>query len=220
MQRRAVSPGGLDRRAGNGEHGVVRLLPVFSLTLLAAACGGAEEPPGPLEVWPSDITLGMTVDNVKFRAPVGASGGASLTWSVMKVMKPRVTIDGDDSGATLTAEYPGADELIVKSSDGQEKKVPINVVSYPMGSVERGQAAVLRLGCAMSGCHDGSGPDYTPSRIAGFEDRDVSNWILNGKSLKTGVVIETHKWALTIEEEQDVVAYLRSLPPRGEAVKQ
>lgn len=192
---------------------------LWSLTLLLAACGGADEPPGPLEVWPANLNLGMTVDGDKFRVPVGVSGGADLTWSVMKVMKPRVTIDGDNNGATLTAEYPGADELIVKSSDGQEKSVPLTVISYPMGSVERGEAAVERIGCGMSGCHDSNGPDYTPSRIVGFDDRDVSNWILNGKSLKTGVVIESHKWPLTIQEEQDVVAYLRSLPPRGAAVK-
>jgi hypothetical protein len=137
---------------------------------------------------------------------------------VTKVDNPRVSIRGSDDGAILTAEVAGADDLIVTSSDGQGIKLPILVVHYPMGSVARGQATVERIGCSMESCHDSGGPDFTPSRIVGFDDRDISNWIVHGKSLKTGVTIPDHAWPISIEEEADVVAYLRSLPARGPAV--
>lgn len=173
-----------------------------------------------LAVWPGNINLGMTVDGTKFKMPVGAEGGTDLSYSVEKTDKPRVSIHGSDEGAILTAEYPGADQLIVDASDGQQVKIPVNVISYPAGSVARGQSGTERIGCRKSGCHDESGPDFTPSRIGGFDDRDLSNWILHGKSLKTGATIPEHAWPLTIEEEADVVAYLRSLPARGAAVRQ
>lgn len=189
----------------------------YWVIFLAGAACGTEEAPPVLEVWPSSINLGLTADGEKFKVPIGASGGTDLEYAVKKTDKPRVSIRGTDDGAILTAEFAGADELIVTSSDGQTVEAPINVVHYPMGAVMRGEDAVERIGCRMSGCHDQNGPDFSPSRIAGFEDRDISNWILHGKSLDGGATVPGHMWPITIEEEADVVAYLRSLPARGAA---
>jgi hypothetical protein len=190
------------------------------LFLALPACIGVEVggDDGELRVWPENINLGLTDDGMKFRVPVGASGGSGLEWGNMRADFPRFAVAGDDELATLTAEFPGADELRVEAADGQMIAVPVTVISYPVGAVARGRAAVERIGCQKSGCHDMNGPDFTPSRIGGFDDRDVSAWILQGKSLKTGATVPDHAWPLTIGEEQDVVAYLRSLPPRGAPV--
>jgi hypothetical protein len=185
---------------------------------LFSGCGPAPVEPV-LEVWPGSINLGITADGEKFKGPVGASGGTGLQYSVEKTEKPRISIRGTDDGAILTAEFAGADQLIVTAADGQTVSTPVNVVHYDLGAVARGRSAVMRIGCQMSGCHDDSGPDFTPSRIVGFDDRDISNWILNGKSLKTGVTVPGHAWPISIEEEAAVVAYLRSLPARGAALR-
>lgn len=173
-----------------------------------------------LSVWPGNINLGMTDDGMTFSAPLGASGAVGLTWAGEKTTRPRFMITGNDSGATITAKYPGADTLIVTASNMQQVQIPVTVISYPSGSVARGQEAVTRIGCQKSGCHDATGPDYSPSRIVGFDDRDIQQWIINGHSLKTGAMVPNHAWPVTLEEEQGVVAYLRSLPPRGPAVMQ
>jgi hypothetical protein len=210
----------MDRRTILSDvRSLMRLSMIATIGLASCMNGGATDAQtSKLEVWPGNVNLGLTDDGKKFEMPIAARGGKDLFWYVLKEDRPRVSVEGDDTGAYVTAEFAGADELIVNSIDGQEIVIPVTVISYPGGSVDRGRAAVERIGCRRGGCHDMSGPDFTPSRIGGFDDRALSNWILRGRDVETGAMVPNHAWPLTLGEEQDVVAYLRSLPWRVEPV--
>ena len=99
------------------------VLGVLVSNILAAApgCGGADglEGNGMLEVWPTNVNLAMTDDGMKFSAPIGASGGVQLVWVTKNTTHPRFKIaNKTDSSAQVTADFAGADDLLVSAGNG------------------------------------------------------------------------------------------------------
>jgi hypothetical protein len=160
-----------------------------------------------LEVFPAAIHTGVDEAGDPFVAPVVASdSNASFTISgSCCAVKP-----GAAAGqAQVTAQQPGSGMLTV-SAGGNTAQVPVEVIMYTKANWTAGQAAYASSACGS--CHDGAGQsDITSSGIPEHTDAQVLTAIRTGVNPEGGQIEGGHSFQVP----DGIVAYLRSLPPKG-----
>jgi mono/diheme cytochrome c family protein len=103
---------------------------------------------------------------------------------------------------------------IVASSQGDTVTVMVNVVAYSDAQVTQGMQVYMTQGCG--GCHDGAGqPDLTSSGLGQVPEDEIAAAITTGKSPGGDPISVAHSFPVNGADLSALVAYLRSLPPRG-----
>ena len=178
--------------------------------------------PGALEILPNKIYSGY--DGVAiYHAPIIARGGTGLTWSVADPSLVQLTPDaGDPNGGELmiVTHKAGATTLTVRDGSGHSATAELIITSYTPAQRALGES---RYGMDQAGdpacasCHAGfTGPDHTPTLLEVFTDAQIINTFLTGID-PHGNAIPTarHNWNVTEPQKLGLVAYMRSLAPRG-----
>lgn len=194
----------------------------------ALACGGGSSsstttnksssnpspPPasGTVGVFPTKVFVGVDESGPLSPAPVSVTGASgTTTWSSSDAA---VAVTGNAISASISAVKIGAATVTVKAGDGSAN-VSVTVQKYAASAVTSGKAEFTSAGCA--GCHDGDGPDVTPSGIGKHSDDEILGAFQEGKNPEGGDVDSpNHEFAVSAA----VVAYLRSLPARTPTPKQ
>lgn len=71
-----------------------------------------------------------------------------------------------------------------------------------------------RVACAS--CHEAEGgADHSPVRAAMYDDAELLSIIMTGELPGQVMLRAPHQWDIRPDEQRGIVAYLRSLPPRG-----
>jgi mono/diheme cytochrome c family protein len=187
--------------------------PVRSFAVLVfalAGCSPPSSPPAPstspaLEVFPAAIHTGTDDSGAAYVAPIVASDtGASF-----EVSGSCCTITSGAGQAQITARQAGSATVTV-SAGGHTATVAVEVTSYTSADRTAGQQAYAASACG--GCHDGAGqPDITSSGIPEHPDDQVLTAIRSGINPEGGQIEGAHSFQVP----DGIVAYLRSLPPKG-----
>lgn len=170
----------------------------------------------PIAVYDSDTDLSVT-----------ASDGTALTLVKAELKNP-VDPDGvTDNGKyyMITALKPGAYTLTA-SSKGRRSTASVTVASYPTTQWANGDARYnngMTSGAtrACKTCHvDGAAIDHSPAALATATDQEIGIIITTGVKPGPSVIMVPgepggHKWTVTADEKEGLVAYLRALNPRG-----
>jgi hypothetical protein len=211
----------------------------LGLTLLLAACigqtgepaggaqadggagAGADAAPGGsagLEILPKKIYSGF--DGVAvYRAPILARGGTDLTWSVADPSLAQLMPEAGGTQLMILTLKAGTTRLTV-SGNGKSATADLIITQYTPTQRATGEA---RYGTAQGGdpacasCHAGfTGPDHTPTLLEVDSDAQIVNTFLTGIDAE-GNPIPTarHAWNVTEPQKLGLVAYMRSLAPRG-----
>jgi hypothetical protein len=211
---------------------------LIGLIFLAGACGGdpnatggnsqdvdgGSEAGGPgggpsgLAIVPPHIYTGY--DGVdRYRAPILAVGGSNLTWSIADPSLAQLT--PEDGGDHLMLETLKAGTTTVTvTGNGMTATAQLVITAYTSAQRAIGQTRYFMAqggdpSCAS--CHAGVvGPDHTPTKLEDDTDAQIITTFLTGYD-RYGMPVPTarHSWNGTEEQKLGLVAFLRSLPPRG-----
>jgi hypothetical protein len=191
---------------------------------------GGTVPPVEEFVFPRTGQTGFDGTSV-FRLPVGVSLD-DVTWTVDDpaivsfevVPRPEQAEVGIDSWAMLTTLAPGTATMRAENAAGRYLLSTIVVAEYDAADVEIGRARYNdddgsgepdRVPCAS--CHlQPSGADHSPLRVSVYRDAELLQAITTGMYPDGATLIGVdHTWDIAAAEEVGIVAYLRTLPPRG-----
>jgi len=209
----------------------------------AAACGGSdsssgsESEGGEAEVFPTRIYTGYDGTNT-YRAPIVVNDAASkVEWSIDDASLATLQTSGSNGElVTLISKKAGSGTVSAKVGS-KTFKVPVQITGY---TLEQWQAGKRRYEAgpdannpACNSCHANSPgkPNHTPSEIDRDPDADLLQIITTGvdpeiNSEEPAKISDRtefadllrgreHKWSITAEERVGLMAYMRSLEPRG-----
>lgn len=171
-----------------------------------------------------------------FAAPFGvAKAGADLTVtlddpSAGDITPVKLTNATNSDGVTdknvyffVTAKKAGTFTILAKSNN-QTIETPYTVTAYSSADWTAGNTRYISNGtkgdppCAS--CHAGaSGIDHSPAALASVPDPSIETVLVSGIDI-AGFPIKAggdkgHKWDVDATQRHQLIAYLRSLAPRG-----
>jgi hypothetical protein len=203
-----------------------KLVLAYSLfSIVNGGCGaGADapetenQPPASgdeLSINPPVIFTGYDGVNT-YKAPVIAEGGKSVTWSISDESLAALT-PGADGELMITAKKAG-EGVITLTAGGKSVTADLRIAAY---TPEENAVGKQRYTNSQEGdppcqsCH-ATGPDHSPTQTDADTDEQVMASFLTGVDPE-GVPIPTprHTWNVTEPQKRGLVAYLRSLEPRG-----
>jgi hypothetical protein len=214
--------------------GRLRLLPWLLAVTTGCSGGSSGDPPDAASVPPERFIfprLGHTgFDGVNtFRIPIGTTLPEPVLWEVedpaifsLASVPPPSDEATFDTWAMLTTAAPGTSQLF---ATGDVRLVATIVVSaYDAADVAIGATRYQevdgsgdpdRVPCAS--CHQqAGGADHSPVEVAVYPDADLLAAITTGAYPDGRVLMGVdHTWNISAAEEVGIVAYLRSLAPRG-----
>lgn len=171
----------------------------------------------PIAVYDSDADLEVTTEDT-----------AALEIKEAKLSK---TSAGDSGKYFLITTKKAGTFTLAASSKGKTTTATVTVHSYELDSWKTGETRYKSGGDngdpACTRCHAGGAAiDHSPATMASAKDGDLSTIIQSGlkpgPSPITGVscdgcsaLAKQHRWSVSDEERRGLIAYLRSLAPRG-----
>ena len=183
--------------------------------------GGAS--PTSICIFPEEVFTGYDGKNT-FKAPIRAyapNGGAltEVTWSLGT---PAVAglVPNADGTLMITAKQAGSTTITAKMGT-LTASVPFEIVSYPATAHDVGDKRyhmVEGMSPACVTCHggDAGAADHTPTQLDADDDKGIQRSFLEGVDPEGRPLKQAnHKWEVTEEEKAGLLAYLRSLEPKG-----
>lgn len=199
--------------------------------------GDAEESGGSgFSVFPPRVFSGADGKNT-YRAPLHAQNASSpVTWTISDPEIAEITPSGTNNQDLMITSKKAGTATVTAKHGGAEKSVPLRVYQYTEAQWEAGKrrytTALDDKNPACEICHaEGKGPNHTPSEVDRDEDGDLIQIITTGvdpednpeepariadrKEFEAILRGFDHMWQVTEEEKVGLVAYIRSLTPKG-----
>ena len=202
---------------------------VSGLLMAALGCGGDDPPePEPPFVFPLKAHSGFDGTHA-FKVPLITNLEPDPVWTLadpsigtlQAVQSPPEWEATGGSWALITTLKPGVTELSATVGT-VTASTTLTVTAYTAADVAIGEtryrepadAGPNRVPCAS--CHEKEdGADHSPVRAAMYDDAGLLTIIKTGELAGEITLRVPHKWDITAAEQKGIVAYLRSLPPRG-----
>jgi hypothetical protein len=220
------------------------LLPAVALSL-AAGCGSsngssssgqmgaaAEDqsaPPKNFQIFPPNLFSGFDGTNT-YKVPISVfknEGPVTLTVDDMSLVS--IETKNSDSTQVMLKTLKAGTTMVHATAGGKTVSAPLSIAMYTPAQNAAGKkrytTAADADNPACQDCHGaGKGPDHTPTEVDADPDEDLVNTFLTGKDpegrpvgmeFKQILKGHTHMWKVTMEEQEGLVPYLRSLTPTG-----
>jgi hypothetical protein len=211
----------------------------LALACTLIACGsGTSTPPG-IQLCPPIAYSGIVPPSmldpmpVKWDVPLLVlRGGSTVTWATDNINV--ATADGNAMLGTITSVGAGMANVIAVGSDKSSYSVPVTVKMYPADSHLKGQN-IYEAGLPLTGqdpntkytcstCHDSPGQsNVTSGGVSDKTDDEVIAAFTMGKKAASegGGMLNVqnhtfpHTFAITGDDQVNLVAFLRSQSGRG-----
>lgn len=187
--------------------------------------GGDNVPPAALRFRPAAIYSGF--DGVHtYKAPVAiydASDDLQLTISdsgaTIAPVKLSATDTLDSGRYFMLTTTKAGDFTLTATSKGSSVTAKVKVTAYTTERWTRGEQRYGGGDPPCTQCHSTDGIDHSPAALAGISDAAVGLVVTEGIA-PNGFPISVnhpsnHKWAVSEEERDGLVTFLRTLEPRG-----
>jgi hypothetical protein len=183
---------------------------LFVLAMASAGCSNSMTGSGPT-LFPTAVNTGFD-DSGKYTVPIAVSDATGVVWTSSD---PSVaTVSGNDTVGTVTGLKVGT-ATITATAGGSSATATVTVQSYKVVDKNAGQTSYSTSNCAMSGCHDSTGPDITPSGIGKHTDAQIFNAVSMGANPEGGDIAIGKAAHSFSSAPTGISAYLRSLTPAG-----
>lgn len=196
--------------------------------------GAPDAPVGESQIFPPLVHAGFDGAST-FRVPVSmylADGAAPVMWSIADpsladitaVDPPAEFADFGESWAMVTTKAAGTTRIQATVS-GETYTADLTITAYEQALVEAGRTRysadaagnAARQPCA--DCHlSTTGADHSPLTMSYYTDDTILTVVKTGSypAAEGGYTLPLrHAWELTGDEEPGIVAFLRTLTPRG-----
>jgi mono/diheme cytochrome c family protein len=173
--------------------------------------------PEAYEIFPSTVYTGFD-GATRYAAPVVLLGyKQNVTWVADDPSVVTLEIQEDTRLVTLVGAKAGKTTLRATAQGGQKFEIPVVVKGYRKEAREQGENLYQRAGRNCIRCHGRTdGPDHTPTQIQRHDDPILLGTIATGVMPASDQVIgDFHRFDLNDAEKEAIVAYIRSLTPRG-----
>jgi len=179
-----------------------------------------------LHVLPLDAHSGVDGTHA-FRVPVGVYGGGADVKlvasdpSMVDIAKTKlVDPTGDDGVYFMVTAKKSGDVTLSAQAGSTTASATLSIAAYTTAAYAVGAQRYTNAaasGPACISCHSPDGGiDHSPARLASAKDTDVVTVITTGILAEGSPITQVrHKWAVSSEEAQGLVVYLRALEPRG-----